>query len=53
MDGTNFIYTSNIKHFMKSVKECRDVNRQKVSEQGRDAIVTHHTHFGLIPPYES
>ena len=42
---------SNKKHFMKNVKECRDVNRQKVSEQG--AIVTHHTHFGPITPYES
>ena len=26
---------------MKNVKECRDVNRQKVSEQGRDARGAH------------
>ena len=41
------------KHFMKNVKECRDVNRQNVSEQGRDAIVTNHTHFGPIASSES
>ena len=40
------IQTSTKKHFMKNVKECRDVNRQKVSEQGRDAIGTQHTPFG-------
>ena len=41
------------KHFMKNVKECRDVIVKKVSEQGRDAIVTHHTDFGPIASYES
>ena len=40
------IRTSNKKHFIKTVKECRDVNPQKVSEQGWDAIGTQHTPFG-------
>ena len=49
----SIIITSNKKHFVKNVKECRDVIVKKVLEQGRDAIVIHHTHFGPIPPYES
>ena len=40
------IQTSNKKHFMKNLKECRDVNPKKVSEQGRDAIGAQHTPFG-------
>ena len=38
--------TSSKKHFMKNVKECRDVIVKKASEQGRDAIGTQHTPFG-------
>ena len=45
--------TSSKKTFHQNVKECRDVIVKKVSEQGRVAVVTHHTHFGPIPPYKS
>ena len=34
------IYTSNKKHFMKNVKECRDVIVKKVLEQGWDTRTT-------------
>ena len=40
------IYTSNKKHFMKNVKECRDVIVKKVLEQGWDTRTTHYTHVG-------
>ena len=38
--------TSNKKHFMKNVKECRDVIVKKVLEQGWDTRTTHYTHVG-------
>ena len=37
------IQTSNKKHFMKNVKECRDVIVKKVLEQGWDTRTTHYT----------
>ena len=37
------IYTSNKKHFMKNVKECRDVNRQK-SIRTRSGCYRHTSH---------
>ena len=37
------LHTNYTSHFMKNVKECRDINVKKVSEQGRDAVVTSHT----------
>ena len=37
-------YTSNKKHFMKNVKECRDVIVKKVLKQGWDTRTTHYTH---------
>ena len=40
------IITSNKKHFMKNVKECRDVIVKKVLEQGWDTRTTHYTHVG-------
>ena len=45
------IETSNKKHFMKNVKECRDVIVKKVSEQGWDTRTTHYTHVGPMTPY--
>ena len=42
-------YTSNKKHFLKNVKECRDVIVQKVYKQGRDG--SHTSRFDLIAPY--
>ena len=45
------IYTSNKKHFMKNVKECRDVIVKKVLEQGWDTRTTHYTHVGPMTPY--
>ena len=44
-------YTSNKKHFMKNVKECRDVIVKKVLEQGWDTRTTHYTHVGPMTPY--
>ena len=41
--------TSNKKHFLKNVKECRDVIVQKVYKQGRDG--SHTSLFDLIAPY--
>ena len=38
--------TSNKKHFMKNVKECRDVIVKKVLKQGWDTRTTHYTHVG-------
>ena len=38
--------TSNKEHFMKNVKECRDVIVKKVLEQGWDTRTTHYTHVG-------
>ena len=38
--------TSSKKHFMKNVKECRDVIVKKVLEQGWDTRTTHYTHVG-------
>ena len=35
------IQKSNKKHFMKNVKECRDVIVKKVLEQGWDTHITH------------
>ena len=49
----SYIITSNKKHFMKNVKECRDVNRQKSIRTKCKVIVTHHTHFGPIASSES
>ena len=43
--------TSNKKHFMKNVKECRDVIVKKVLEQGWDTRTTHYTHVGPMTPY--
>ena len=43
--------TSNKKHFMKNVKECRDVVVKKVLEQGWDTRTTHYTHVGPMTPY--
>ena len=40
------IQTSNKKHFMKNVKECRDVIVKKVLEQGWNTRTTHYTHVG-------
>ena len=45
------IQTSNKKHFMKNVKECRDVIVKKVLEQGWDTRTTHYTHVGPMTPY--
>ena len=45
------IITSNKKHFMKNVKECRDVIVKKVLEQGWDTRTTHYTHVGPMTPY--
>ena len=45
------IQTSNKKHFMKNVKECRDVVVKKVLEQGWDTRTTHYTHVGPMTPY--
>ena len=42
--------TSNKKHFMKNVKECRDV-MVKVLEQGWDTRTTHYTHVGPMTTY--
>ena len=39
------------KHFMKNVKECRDVIVKKVLEQGWDTRTTHYTHVGPMTPY--
>ena len=39
------IQTSNKKHFMKNVKECRDVNRQKYQNKV-GMLSSHITHFG-------
>ena len=36
------------KHFVKNVKECRDVIVKKVLEQGWDTRTTHYTHVGPI-----
>ena len=47
----NHGYTSNKKHFMKNVKECRDVIVKKVLEQGWDTRTTHYTHVGPMTPY--
>ena len=43
--------TSNKKHFMKNVKECRDVIVKKVLKQGWDTRTTHYTHVGPMTPY--
>ena len=48
---SGYIYTSNKKHFMKNVKECRDVIVKKVLEQGWDTRTTHYTHVGPMTPY--
>ena len=45
------IQTSNKKHFMKNVKECRDVIVKKVLEQGWDTRTTQYTHVGPMTPY--
>ena len=45
------VVTSNKKHFMKNVKECRDVVVKKVLEQGWDTRTTHYTHVGPMTPY--
>ena len=42
----NYRSTSNKKHFIKNVKECRDVIVKKVLEQGWDTRTTHYTHVG-------
>ena len=42
--------TSTKKHFIKNVKECRDVIIKNVYKQGWDGSVTHHI-FDLIAPY--
>ena len=39
------------KHFVKNVKECRDVTVKKVLEQGWDTRTTHYTHVGPMTPY--
>ena len=49
--GKDPTYTSNKKHFMKNVKECRDVIVKKVLEQGWDTRITHYTHVGPMTPY--
>ena len=38
------IQTSNKKHFMKNVKECRDVNRQKKYQNKVGMLLSHLTH---------
>ena len=50
-EGVQRIVTSNKKHFMKNVKECRDVIVKKVLEQGWDTRTTHYTHVGPMTPY--
>ena len=45
------IIISTKKHFMKIVKECRDVIVKKVLEQGWDTHTTHYTHVGPMTPY--
>ena len=49
-----YIFTSSKKHFMKNVKECRDVNRQK-SIRTRSGCYRHtaHTLDPYIAPSES
>ena len=39
------------KHFMKNLKECRDVMVKKVLKQGWDTRTTHYTHVGPMTPY--